>query len=120
MSHEDALKRVKAALASGDWGVLGDYDVKRILKEKIGVDVEPYDILDVCSPRHANNGLRITRKAGLVLPCKIAVYSEGGATIVSLYLPTKQLPNELTEAYPELRNLAQNVESSLRRVIEGL
>ncbi len=119
-SHEEALKQLKAALQSGGWGVLGDYDVKKILKERIGVDVEPYDILDVCSPRHADEGLRISRRAGLVLACKLAVYTEGGETIVSLYLPTKQLPDELVIAYPGLLSLAQSVETSLRRVVEGL
>lgn len=118
-SQPETLSRLKEALKENTWGVLSDIDVKSILKEKVGADIESYNILDVCNPRLADQALKLNRKAGLVLPCKMAVYSDGGKTRVGLYLPTRMLPREM-ERHQELLKLAKEAEQSLKKVMDGL
>jgi len=120
LEHVIALARLKEELKANNWGVLTDIDVKSILKEKLSIEVESYNILDVCNPRLANEGLKITKQAGLVLPCKMAVYLDKGSTKIGLYLPTRQLPEELRNSYPELARIAEEAELSLRKVLETI
>lgn len=79
-SQPETLSRLKEALKENRWGVLSDIDVKSILKEKVGADIESYNILDVCNPRLADQALKLNRKAGLVLPCKMAGRRGWGCT----------------------------------------
>jgi uncharacterized protein (DUF302 family) len=116
---QTALQKLKDALKENRWGVLGDIDVKAVLKEKLGVETEEYHILDVCNPRFADRGLKASKEAGLVLPCKMAVYADRGRTNVGLYLPTKQLPAEL-QGVPELKRLSEEAESSLKAVLASI
>ena len=58
-------------------------------------------------------------KAGLVLPCKMAVYPDDGKTKIGLYVPTKMLPREM-ERHQELLKLAEEAEGSLQKVTDGL
>jgi uncharacterized protein (DUF302 family) len=119
LKHGEALARVKEELKANKWGVLSDIDVKAVLKEKLGVDIENYNILDVCNPTLANQGLKISKTVGLILPCKMAVYGEDGKTKVGLYLPTKQLPSDLS-SNPELRKLSEQAEASLKQIFENV
>lgn len=118
-SQPEALGKVKDALKENKWGVVSDIDMKATLKEKIGADVENYNILDVCNPRLAERALKLNKKAGLVLPCKMAVYSEGRSTKVSLYLPTSMFPREMAK-YRELQKIAEEAELSLKKVVDAL
>lgn len=119
LSHGEALQKLKDQLKSNKWGVLSDIDVKAILKEKIGSEIENYNILDVCNPKLANEGLAVTKQVGLVLPCKMIVYDESGKTKVGLYLPTMQLPEDLRNK-PELEKIAQEAETSLKKILESI
>ncbi len=119
LDQAGALARLKDALKENKWGVLSDIDVRAILKEKLGVDTDEYHILDVCNPVMANRGLKASKQAGLVLPCKMVVYVEGGKTNVGLYLPTKQLPEEL-RSVSDLRKLSEEAESSLKAILSSL
>lgn len=118
-SHDAALLKLKEALKASKWGVLADIDLRAILKEKIGADVEAYNILDVCNPRIANEGLKASKEVGLILPCKMVVYDDGEQTNVGLYLPTKQLPEEL-QRVPGLRANAEEAESALKAILQSI
>ena len=118
-AQPEAVARVKGALKENKWGVLSDMDVKAILKEKTGAEIESYNILDVCNPVLAEKALRLNKKAGLVLPCKMAVFSDGGKTNVGLYLPTRMLPAEMARR-SELLELATEAEGSLKRIMDSL
>jgi uncharacterized protein (DUF302 family) len=118
VSHAQGLQKVKEELKANKWGVLSDIDVREILKEKLGVEIESYNILDVCNPQLANEGLKVSKTVGLVMPCKMSVYNDSGKTKISLYLPTKQLPQELR--MPELEELAEKAEVSLKKIVENV
>lgn len=115
----EALAKLKEALKENKWGVLSDIDVKGVLKEKIGVEMESYDILDVCNPRLADRALKLNKKVGLVLPCKMAVYADEGKTNIGLYLPTRMLPAEIG-GRQELMKLAEEAEAALKKIMDGL
>lgn len=94
-------------------------DVKKILSEKLNIEYDDYFILDVCNPALAYQGLLINKQAGLILPCKIVVYSEKGKTKVSLYKPTVALGTASSlPGYDKLSKLAIEAEAGLKKVID--
>lgn len=80
-------QRLRDALAAEGFGVLTEVDAAAVLKEKLGVDVEPYRILGVCNPRLAHEAMTIWRAFGLIAPCHIALYPNGERTIVAALNP---------------------------------
>lgn len=118
-NQPEALGKLKDALKENKWGIVSDIDMKGTLKEKIGVKIENYDILDVCNPGLAERALKLNKMAGLVIPCKMVVYSEGRSTKISLYLPTRMFPSEIAK-YEELQKIAEEAEVSLKKVVDAL
>ncbi len=114
---EEALDRLGPELKQRGFGTLATLRVHDILKEKIGAEVDPLVILDVCSPREAYRALTIDRGAALLLPCKVIVSREKGATQVTLLRPSVAVQRLLPT--PELERLGEDVERSLRDAIEA-
>ena len=106
--------RLREKLEGKGYGILSTIDVQKILKEKNNQSIDPYLILDVCNPRHAGNAMSKHREVGLVLPCKISVYSDEGSTKVSLLKPTEAIG--MTGLH-DLNNLAGSVEGELEQTI---
>lgn len=119
LNVKSAVDKLSEDLKTNRWGVLSVIDVKKILLEKLKIDYDDYIILDVCNPVLAHQGLTINKQAGLILPCKIAVYAEKGRTRISLYRPTVALSTARSlSGYDELKQLAMEAEEGLMKVID--
>ncbi len=119
LSVKSAVEKLTEDLKTNKWGVLSVIDVQKILAEKLGIEYDDYIILDVCNPGLAHQGLSINKLAGLIIPCKIAVYSDKGKTKVSLYKPTVALStaNSLS-GYDKISKFAIEAEEGLKKVID--
>lgn len=119
LNVKSAVEKLTEDLKTNKWGVLSVIDVKKIFSEKLNIEYDDYIILDVCNPGFAYQGLLINKQAGLVLPCKIVVYSENGKTRISLYKPTVALRTAGSlPGYDELNKLAIEAEAGLKKVID--
>jgi uncharacterized protein (DUF302 family) len=119
LNVKSAVEKLTEDLKTNKWGVLSVIDVKKIFSEKLNIEYDDYIILDVCNPGFAYQGLLINKQAGLVLPCKIVVYSENGKTRISLYKPTVALSTAGSlPGYDELSKLAIEAEAGLKKVID--
>ena len=78
-----AVKRVRAELSDAGFGVLCEIDVQATLREKLGIEREPYMILGACNPPLAHEALEAEPDLGVLLPCNVIVYRSKGRTHVS-------------------------------------
>jgi uncharacterized protein (DUF302 family) len=115
---DEAVERTTAALKAEGFGVLTRIDVDKTLKEKIGVEVEPYVILGACNPNFAHRGLQAEAELGLLLPCNVIVYRVGDKSAVSMVDPAQMLG--VVDDNPELNALASEVQNGLRKVLAAL
>nr|WP_236823084.1 DUF302 domain-containing protein [Bhargavaea massiliensis] len=76
---------------------------------------KPITILEVCNPAAAAEVLKKDLKIGYLLPCKIAVYEEGGTTRIGMPKPTRLLGLTGRE---DMIALAGEIEETLKGVID--
>jgi len=74
-------------LAEQGFGVLTEIDVQATLREKRGLEMEPYVILGACNPDLAHQALEIDRSIGVLLPCNVVVSSRGESSTVQILDP---------------------------------
>lgn len=114
---DEAVIKTKEALAVEGFGVLTEIDVKATMKKKLGVTYDNYLILGACNPASAHKALQAEKEVGLLLPCNVIVYEDGGAVFVSAILPTAAMSMVENQ---NLAALAEEVEPKLKRVVEAL
>ncbi len=117
LSYADAVTKVKEELKKEGFGVLTEIDVKQTLKTKLNVDFDDYIILGACNPPLAYQALTAERDIGVLLPCNVIVYVQGGKTFVSAVLPTVQLGKV---GNPKLLPIAEQVESKLKKAVDAV
>ncbi len=115
---DDAIVRVTKHLADAGFGVLSTIDVSATLKKKIDVDFQRYTILGACNPGFAHKALLAENKIGTMLPCNVIVQETAdGKVEVSAVDPMASMMAVQNES---LGGIAQEVQSMLKNVIEGL
>lgn len=112
---EIAERAVEQAVAAKGFRVLHVHDVQATFAEK-GIARAPYKIVEVCNVKYANQALAVDPLIGLMMPCKINVFTEQGVTKISLLLPSL-----LSEFFPQanLSAMANEVETLLRGAVDA-
>ncbi len=114
-SFGEALERARTLLQEAGYGILSEIDVAVKLKEKLGIEREPYVILGACNPPLARQGLDAEPELGTLLPCNVVVYEQGGRTHEAAVEPEAMLSVVGNEA---LEPIAKRVREDLTRVVE--
>ena len=117
-AFDEAVRRVRDALADQGFGVLTEIDIRATLQAKLGTSMEPYLILGACNPPLAHRALEVDRSIGLLLPCNVVVRGDpDGGTIVQALDPEVMV--ELT-GLPELRPVADEARLRLDAALDSL
>jgi uncharacterized protein (DUF302 family) len=113
-TFDAAVKAVEEKTAEKGFRVLHTHDVAGTLAEK-GFPRDPLKIVEICNARYASEALKKDVSVALMLPCPIAVYTQGGKTIISTMLPSM-----LVEFYPEagLEKVAAEVEQAVLKIVD--
>ncbi len=114
-SFDAAVRALQDGVAARGFRTLHVHDVQATFAEK-GVTREPYKIIEVCNVKYASQALAADTLIGLMMPCKINVFAEKGATRISLLLPSL-----LAEFFPHahLEGMAREIETTLRDVVDS-
>jgi uncharacterized protein (DUF302 family) len=111
----DAVERVRAELKEEGFGVLCEIDVQATLREKLGVEREPYTILGACNPTLAHEALTAEPQLGTLLPCNVVVYERDGKTVIAAIDAERMLS---IVGNDQLAGIAARVRAKLAAVVE--
>jgi len=118
LPFDEAVERVKGELKKDGFGVLTEIDVRRTLKEKLGVDFRPYRILGACNAPYAYRALQAEDKIGTMLPCSVIVQELApGRVEVAAVDPWASMAAVKNE---DLGAIGLEVREKLRAVIDRL
>ena len=115
LDHTDAVRRVRDELKAEGFGVLCEIDVRATLKEKLGLNGEPYVILGACNPPLAHQALTAEPELGTLLPCNVVIYRHEGTTHIAAVDAERMLS---IVGNDDLAPIAAQVRDKLARVIE--
>ncbi|AKL68304.1 DUF302 domain-containing protein [Streptomyces sp. Mg1] len=119
-TFDETVETVRHALAEQGFGILTEIDVQATLKAKLGHDMEPYLILGACNPPLARQALDADRSIGLLLPCNVAVRTDGDQVIVQAIDPATMVTLTGVDAMtPVAGEAARRLDAALATVAEG-
>ena len=117
LPYAEAVARTVEALAEQGFGILTEIDVQATLRDKRGLEMEPYVILGACNPDLAHQALEVDRSIGVLLPCNVVVSSRGEGSTVRILDP--QIMASVTEL-PALQPLADEASTRLQAVLDKI
>lgn len=117
LPYEEAVPRVKEALKAEGFGVLTEIDVRKTMREKLGVEMEPYLILGACNPPLAHRALEQEPDIGLLLPCNVVVRADITGSRVDIADPQSMLG---IVGNTTIKAVADEAKQRLQRVIAAL
>lgn len=115
---DEAIERTKEALKAEGFGVLTVIDVRETLKQKLGVETEPYVILGACNPSLAYRSLQAMPNLGLLLPCNVTVRERDGESEIMAIDPELMLG--VAGENQELAQVAAEAGARLRHAVEAV
>ena len=108
---------VREALKKEGFGIMTEIDVQKIMKEKLGVDMNKYIILGACNPPNAYKAILTEENIGLMLPCNVIVYEKGGKMVLSFIRPTVAM--QMVDN-AELQKVSEEVEENLKKAFDAV
>lgn len=115
LPFSQAIDRVREELKAEGFGILCEIDVQATLKEKLGVEGDPYVILGACNPALAHQALEAEPELGTLLPCNVVVYERGDETRIAAVDAERMLS---IVGNDELAPVAADVSRRLGNVVE--
>ena len=115
LNQAEAVKHVRKELKAEGFGVLCEIDVQATLKDKLGVEGDPYVILGACNPRLAHQALETEPELGALLPCNVVVFRRDDTTHIAAIDAERMLSIVGNE---QLAPTAAQVRDKLSRVVE--
>lgn len=110
-----AMIRLQEVSAAHKFGVQAVHD----LREKMTAKGVPFErevrVVEVCNPGHAAKVLAQDIEIAAALPCRIALYEEGGRTVLATMKPSALLT---MFAAPGAAATAREVEDTLVRIMD--
>ena len=115
-NYNDAIPLVKEALKNQGFGILTEIDIRKTLKEKLDIEVEPQIILGACNPNLAHRALGIDPRIATLLPCNVVVRVENGRTVVEALDPKliAQIPGN-----PALEPIAEEAGQRINAALDS-
>ena len=113
----EAVTRTKEALAEQGFGILTEIDVQATLRQKRGVEMEPYLILGACAPDLAQQALEVEHGVGVLLPCNVVVSQAGDGSTVQVLDPQTMV--SMTDN-PALQGVADDAAQRLTAALDSL
>ena len=115
---DQAIDRLKSAVAESKMGIVSDVDVQAIMKAKLDHDIPPYRLLGVCAPGIARRVLEAARDAGTLLPCGCCAYEIApGVTRIALQEPGVVAASA---GHPDISSAMAEAQSHLTEVLAKL
>jgi uncharacterized protein (DUF302 family) len=97
------------------FGVLATHNLREKMESKGVPFSRECRVIEVCNPQQAQQVLNESIAISTALPCRIAVYTEGGRTILATMKPTALLT--MFDA-PGAAAAAQEVETTMVQIME--
>ena len=114
---DELRPRVVELLKAEGFGILTEIDVAATLREKLGIERDPYLILGACNPSLAHRALEAEPSLGALLPCNVTLRTENGGTTVEIMDPQAALG---IVGNDEVNSIAADARERLVRVAAAL
>ncbi len=114
--YASTLSAVQDAAKTEEFKISGVHDIAASLRKE-GIEREPYAVVEVCKAELAAQVLKAEPRFGVFMPCRIAVYQQGGDTIVTTVLPTRLLT--FFPAKPEVKAATLQVDRVIKTIIDS-
>ncbi len=114
---EQITTDLESAAKENKFGVLHTFDLQKTLQSK-GFDFQnPCLVLEVCSPKIANEVLCGDMGLSTLLPCRISIWEESGKTKIGMASPEKLFDTFADSK--ELSKFAKEAEETLLKIIDA-
>ncbi len=117
LEYGEAVEKVKGGLEDKSFKITHEMDVKHILNEKLGEEIEDYVILSASKPQLVSKALSIDRDIGLMIPFNVIIYTKEEETYVSA-LEFRDLMDEIGNH--DLKEVGGEIQSYLKEVIDNI
>lgn len=114
-SVAEAAAALQAAVAANNFGVMQVHNLQETMNKK-GVQFSRECLIyEVCQPQQSKKVLDEDMSISTALPCRISIFKEGRQTILATLKPTILLA---MFNIPQLKNVAQEVETTLIKIMQ--